>query len=167
MALEPNSPARNVAAVLSPALTSDQRGFPIVGMPDIGAYEAGTLKPNYNAYIWESLPVGATVLQHDVNFDYDGDGVTNFNEWMAQTNPGDPTSYLHVSQFTRAGSTVNITFPSVSGINYYLENTTSLASPTIWVTIAGPVGGDGTMKTLPVGPITGFNKYFLRIRLGP
>ncbi|MFN0126070.1 MAG: tetratricopeptide repeat protein [Verrucomicrobiales bacterium] len=47
MALLPDSPARNTATVLSPALTSDQRGFPIVGAPDIGAYEAGTLA-NYN-----------------------------------------------------------------------------------------------------------------------
>ena len=43
MALQPGSPARNTATVLAPAITSDQRGFPIVGIPDIGAYEAGTL----------------------------------------------------------------------------------------------------------------------------
>ena len=40
MALLPGSPARNAAALLSPAITTDQRGFPIVGTPDIGAYEA-------------------------------------------------------------------------------------------------------------------------------
>ena len=61
MALLPGSPARNAAT--GSTVTSDQRGFPIVGTPDIGAYEAGTFT-NYNAYIWETLPVTATVPQH-------------------------------------------------------------------------------------------------------
>ncbi len=38
-ALLANSPARNAAAELVPAITSDQRGFAIVGVPDIGAFE--------------------------------------------------------------------------------------------------------------------------------
>lgn len=40
IALLPGSPARNAGVVLSPPLTSDQRGFPILGLPDIGAFEA-------------------------------------------------------------------------------------------------------------------------------
>ena len=56
LALLPGSPARNAATVLSPAITSDQRGFPIVGVPGIGAYEAGTLGANFNACICETLP---------------------------------------------------------------------------------------------------------------
>jgi hypothetical protein len=40
IALLPGSPARNAGAVLSSPLTSDQRGFSIVGLPDIGAFEA-------------------------------------------------------------------------------------------------------------------------------
>ncbi|HZJ13811.1 MAG TPA: choice-of-anchor Q domain-containing protein, partial [Chthoniobacteraceae bacterium] len=39
MALKPGSPARN--ASVGSAITSDQRGFPIIGTADIGAYEAG------------------------------------------------------------------------------------------------------------------------------
>ncbi|MEQ1862707.1 MAG: choice-of-anchor Q domain-containing protein [Chthoniobacteraceae bacterium] len=39
LALLPTSPARGAAAVLDPAITSDQRGFPIAGLPDIGAFE--------------------------------------------------------------------------------------------------------------------------------
>ncbi len=41
MRLLPGSPALNAATVLAPAITGDQRGFPIVGVRDIGAYEAG------------------------------------------------------------------------------------------------------------------------------
>ena len=49
MALLPGSPARN-AATGSTAI-ADQRGFLIVGTPDIGAYEAGTFS-NYNAFFF-------------------------------------------------------------------------------------------------------------------
>ncbi|MDB6173340.1 MAG: polymorphic outer membrane protein [Chthoniobacteraceae bacterium] len=42
MALLPGSLARDHASILSPAITRDQRGFPIIDAPDIGAYEAGT-----------------------------------------------------------------------------------------------------------------------------
>ena len=44
-------------------------GYPIVGVPDLGADEAGTLTSNYNAFIWESLPVSATSPQHAAGFD--------------------------------------------------------------------------------------------------
>ncbi|OYV01333.1 MAG: hypothetical protein CFE26_23025, partial [Verrucomicrobiales bacterium VVV1] len=63
-ALLPTSPARN-AAVGSPAPTA-QRGLPIIGTADIGAYEAGNqLATIYIAYIWESLPTAGNGLITD------------------------------------------------------------------------------------------------------
>ena len=59
---------------------ADQRGFPLVGVPDIGAYEAGTMQ-NFNAFIWESLPAGATESQHAPAFDFDSSN--NNDEWRA------------------------------------------------------------------------------------
>ena len=56
MALLPGSPARNAAT--GSTITSDQRGFPIVGTPDLGAYDAGT-NTNYNAWAYESLPTSS------------------------------------------------------------------------------------------------------------
>ncbi len=46
MALLANSPARNAAAVLAQPITSDQRGLPIAGLPDIGAYEFPNSPPS-------------------------------------------------------------------------------------------------------------------------
>lgn len=164
MALEPGSPARDASS--GSTITSDQRGFPIVGTADIGAYEAGTLGTNYNAYIWESLPAGATIAQHATTFDYDGDGVTNFNEFLAQTNPGDPTSYLHVTQFTYASSNINVTFPTVAGRHYTVEATTSLANPASWASIGGPFVGTGN-SFLFTYTIPAYPEYFIRLRVGP
>ena len=68
-ALLPGSPARN-AATGSP-IGSDQRGFPIVGPPDLGAYEAGTAR-TFAIWAIENIGVGATF-----DGDADGDGRKN------------------------------------------------------------------------------------------
>jgi hypothetical protein len=85
-----SGPAHNAA--VGSSVTGDQRGFTIVRTPDIGAYEAGHIS-NYFAWIYENLPASTAnnAAAHAMTLDYDGDGVTNFNEWMALTNPGDPT----------------------------------------------------------------------------
>jgi hypothetical protein len=83
--LRTGSIARDTAT--GSAATMDQRRFPIVGTPDRGAYEAGTLDVNFNAYIWETLPVTAGFLQHASFADYDGDGSNNQTEWIMGSNP--------------------------------------------------------------------------------
>ena len=82
MALLPTSPARHAAT--NSTITSDQRGFPIVGVPDIGAYEAGTLL-DYDAWVWETFPTNATPAQRLAAADYDGDGRLNVTEYAALT----------------------------------------------------------------------------------
>ena len=167
MALLPGSPARNAATVLAPALTDDQRGFPIVGTPDIGAYEAGTLGTNFNAYIYESLPAAATLAQHATTFDFDSDGVSNLNEFLALTNPGDANSFLRVTQTTVSGGNLNVTFPTVAGRNYTLESRADLSQGT-WTTVPGSAtAGTGSPVTLPIGPLGGIPQFFVRVRVGP
>jgi hypothetical protein len=84
MALLPGSPARNAAA--GSLVTSDQRGFPIVGTRDVGAYEAGTLL-NYTTWLWETFPANATLAQRAASFDFDGDGRLNAIEYATLTDP--------------------------------------------------------------------------------
>lgn len=162
MALIPTSPARNTS--VGSVSTSDQRSFPIVGgTPDIGAYEAGTLT-NYNAWIWETLPASATIAQHLVGADFDGDGATNFNEWLAFTNAGDPASRFRITSIVPNGVNVDVTFTTVAGRNYTLEFCTDLIT---WTPIGGSLAGTGSPVTTFVGPVTGFPKLFVRVRTGP
>jgi len=81
MALRPGSPARNAAAVLSPAITADQRGFPIVGTPDIGAYEAGTFN-SFATWAWETAGGGL-----NFTLDNEKDGAINGLEYATRRNP--------------------------------------------------------------------------------
>ena len=171
MPLLPGSPARNAATVLSPAITADQRGFPIVGAPDSGAYEAGTLT-NFNAFIWESLPTAGNGLLtdplHASTFDYDGDGQTNMAEWLAFTNPVDNNSYLRVTQMVRSGNTLHVTFPTVVGRSYFVEGTTTIENPLSWIRLPGPATpGTGAPITVVIPLGTNEPAYFVRVGTGP
>ena len=75
----PASPAISRAAG-STTLT-DQRGFPIVGPPDLGAYEAGTAR-TFAIWAIENIGVGATF-----DGDADRDGRKNGLEYATHTDP--------------------------------------------------------------------------------
>lgn len=147
--------------------TRDQRGFPIVGIPDIGAYEAGTLETNFNAFIWETLPTTATAQQHEPFADYDSDGADNFNEWTAGTVVTDPLSLFRVTDTIRSGFNFSTTFTSVANRVYTFETSEDLITwspllesnltPTLRIGTGSPI----TLQ-LAVGP---FPKFFLRTRV--
>jgi hypothetical protein len=160
MALLPGSPARNAAT--GSTASTDQRGFLIVGTADIGAYEAGTAT-NFNAWIYETLPANATVPQHAATFDFDGDGVTNENEWPARTDPGDAASYFRIIQSAINGTNFSLTFPTVLGRSYQLQSSANLANP--WTSIGSPTAGTGGNMTVPVD-VTGHTKHFFRVAVG-
>ena len=159
MALLPGSPARNAA--IGSTITSDQRGFPIVGPPDIGAYEAGTTS-NYNAWIWETLqPTGA---DHSANADPDGDGMSNLNEWLSLTDPGNAASVLRCA-ITTSGTNVIISFPSVSGRNYALWRADSVTNA--WVNTGLPaLPGNGAPLSF-TNPAVSPPSSFFRVQAGP
>ena len=93
------------------------------GTPDLGAYEAGTLT-NFNAFIYETLPANASDAQHAAAFDFDGDGAKNLDEWIAGTVVTDPASVFRVTEVSRSGTILSITFPTVVGRSYTLESST-------------------------------------------
>lgn len=118
MALRPGSPARD--ATFGPVSAStDQRGFAFTGPRDIGAYDAGKLA-NYNAFIWEALPATASGPDFDSNTDFDGDGQTNFQEWLAATNPADRNSVFKIASFVYAAGIpgYRVSVQTVVGRNY-------------------------------------------------
>ncbi len=161
LALLMGTPAHNAA--VNSAFTSDQRGFPITdGVRDIGAYEAGTLNLNFNAYIWETLPAGATVAEHAAAFDFDGDGMSNLNEFLAQTNAANSSSYLHITQTTFLSGALGISFPSVVGVKYNIETSSDLNT---WSPIELSIPGTGSpiIRTYGAAP----PQYFLRARVVP
>lgn len=144
----------------------DQRGFPTVGTPDLGAYEAGTLA-NYNAFIWETLPNTATAPQLAATFDFDGDGQNNGSEFSAGTSPIHPTSVFRVTSLTRSGGNLIVSFPSVTGKTYTLWRSDTLGND--WVnTGLTPITGNGSVRQFSFpAPVIGIPERFYRVQVGP
>jgi len=166
LALLRGSPARN--GTVGSAATNDQRGFPIVSTPDIGAYEAGTLAPNFNAFVWETLPATATVPQHASTFDFDGDSVTNFNEWLALTDAANPSDYLRPPQITFSSGILYVTVPTALGRHYSLESKTDLGDSGPWRFVPGSsFAGTGATVSVPIAPFFEIPSYFVRVIVGP
>jgi hypothetical protein len=164
MALRPGSPARNAAS--GPAIASDQRGFSIIGAPDIGAYEAGTLN-NCAATLAETFPATVPAALVGPAGDFDGDGCANEQEWNALTDPANPASFFRILSAVRSGANLVLTFPTVTGRNYTLRRSDSLTGT--WTdTGLPPLSGNDSNRTFTIpAPVAGTAKRFYRVEARP
>src|ERR1019366_1357388 len=74
--------------------------------------------------------------------DADGDGASNWHEYLAGTDPTDPTSVLHVSTdqaVARQSQDCVVHWPSVAGKHYIIERSTSLFGPN-WIPVSTNTG---------------------------
>lgn len=163
----PGSPARNAGSG-STAL-ADQRGFPTVGVPDLGAYESGTLAPNFDAYIWETLPASASAAKHAPTVDFDGDGRTNFEEWLALTDAADARSAFTASARSSgpSGTDLALEFRSAVGRRYRLLESSALDTGAFGPSAGQPeLLGNGQLQSFnvvaPAGP-----RRFYRVEARP
>jgi hypothetical protein len=162
MALLPGSPARDASVGSSGG--SDQRGFPVVGTPDIGAYEAGA-PANYNAWTVEAFPATATPAQRAAEFDFDGDGQSNGDEFNYLTDPLSAASFFAPRASIQGGS-LSISFATASGRAYTLQQNSTLV-PAAWANAPGqsPINGDGTVKSFTVP--ASVSRQFFRVMGAP
>ena len=95
------------------------------GMPD--DYEnANGLAPNNPA---------------DAALDSDGDGMTNLQEYHAGTNPRSARSVLRITSVEKAAGDIVLTFPSVLGKMYRVEQSPSMSGP--WNILTNNLPGTG------------------------
>jgi hypothetical protein len=120
------------------------------GMPD--SYELA------NSF----LPNNAT----DGPQDADNDRVTNFQEYLAGTNPRDSNSVLRLTRVWRQGNDLIFGFLSATGKTYAVERATNLP-PTFWQTVTniGPVATTNAVLTNSSGAVGPAGFY--RVRLVP
>jgi hypothetical protein len=88
----------------------------------------GLLDTNGLPIAWELIFFGQTGV--NPNGDPDGDGMSNYEEYLAGTNPTNADSNLKITaeSFTQKGANATITWSSVPSRLYYLEQTTDLDS---------------------------------------
>jgi hypothetical protein len=92
---------------------------------------------------WE-LAHGLIVGVNDANLDPDGDGFTNLQEFLADTDPQDPSSSLKIETVippNAANETVTLTFEAVAGKSY-----------TVWFADALPANPWNSLTNIPAPP---------------
>jgi hypothetical protein len=158
--LQSNSPCINAGNNTIVSVTNDLDGNPRIsgGTVDIGAYEFQN-PASVISYAW----LQQYGLTNNGSADYadpDGDGLNNWNEWLADTSPLNANDYLHITSFTRDGTYNLLQWTSKSTRLYRVERSAALDGTSPWETIitnAAPgwdnVGFDNT------GP-----QYFYRIQ---
>jgi hypothetical protein len=123
-----------------------------------------TNTPTYTSYEWKTNFFGSTTnsLALD-NADPDGDGVPNWKEYLAGTDPNSAASCLHFNSAVSATGATTLTWLSAPGKSYAIEAAPSITSTT-W-TVIGTVVGDGNVQQV-TEPNSGTAQFY-RIRLQP
>ncbi len=100
---------------------------------------------------WELIYFGQTGI--DPNADPDGDGMSNYQEYLAGTNPTNSNDYLRITavSFAPGGTNAALTWTSTPTRYYLIQKTPNLNTPN-WVDsglgLISPSGDPATMTSL-------------------
>ncbi len=111
---------------------------------------------------WEQLYFGHTGV--DPNADPDGDGMSNWQEYAADTDPLNPDSSLRLTGLQVAPNGVRLSWSGGIEARQYLERSSSPADPNSWVDILTnepPTAASASFIDLA----TTNNTYFYRLRV--
>ena len=90
--------------------------------------------------------------------DPDGDGLNNYREWLADSDPTNPFSFPPLLTLIRHGANIVLTWPT-NAVGFTLQSTTNLGSPSVWSTNSpAPViiGGQNVV----INPISGPQQFY-------
>ncbi|EEF62715.1 hypothetical protein Cflav_PD5350 [Pedosphaera parvula Ellin514] len=139
--LQFNSPCINSGVNTFAPGTVDFDGNPRIrgGTVDIGAYEFQSPTSTIS-YAWlqnYGLPADGSADFADADLD----GMNNWQEWRAGTNPYDAASLLKLSTPSRSAGQVTLTWTSVANRSYFVQRATDLNTPTSFSVIQANIPG--------------------------
>ncbi|HEU5397015.1 MAG TPA: choice-of-anchor Q domain-containing protein, partial [Verrucomicrobiae bacterium] len=170
--LQSNSPCINSGSNFyltnnseSVVIATDFDGNPRVAnsLVDVGPFESqlpGSILP----YAW-LLQYGLPIDGSADYVDSDRDGLNNWQEWIAGTDPTNSASVLAMVSAMPAPdySSVTVSWQSVSGRSYFLQRSSALSGPPGFTTIQTHIGGQAGTTSYIDYTATGDGPYFYRV----
>ena len=98
--------------------------------------------------------------------DSDGDGMNNWQEWIANTDPTNASSFFQMLPPDGTNNLPGVTIHwKNTGVTYFIQRSTGLASP--FSTIVSSFGTKSVIATYRDATATGAGPYFYRIGVVP
>jgi hypothetical protein len=161
--LQSNSPCINSGDNHFVSNTVDLDGNPRIrgGTVDLGAYEFQN-PASAISYAWLQQYGVPTDGSSDFA-DFDGDGTSNWQEWIAGTNPTNFLSVLKLLSVSTGASGITVNWQSVANRTYYLQRSTNLSSPPAFSSIGSNIVGHAATTSLEDTTATNAGPYFYRV----
>jgi hypothetical protein len=99
---------------------------------------------------WESYYFGSTNASPTVDFDLDG--LDNYGEFLAGTQPDEPLDVLFVDEAIRVGTDLHLAWSSKLGKTYQIYESVDPFNPAAWFAIGAPVVSQGDFQTTAILP---------------
>ena len=161
--LQSNSPCINAGKNSFGTSTNDLDGNPRIagGTVDIGCYEFQSPSSTLS-YAWAQsfgLPTDGTADFTDA----DGDGLNNWQEWLAGTVPTNAASVLALNAPASAAPGVSVSWQSVNTRTYFLQRSTNLLAAPAFTALQSNLTGLPGTTTFTDTSATNGDAYFYRV----
>lgn len=115
---------------------------------------------------WELAHGFSPTDRGDAILDADADGLSNLQEFLAGTDPHDPTSNMRITTVQLDDAKVRIAFTSVAGKRYAVERNVGLLNGS-WELLTNGISGSGAVISVFDSSALAYSKAMYRVRLIP